>query len=178
MLELTVANSGAGRFLQSLESYFFRLSIQPLPSQRNCHSNHTANDSLSVLATGGIKWILIPRQLFLHLPSNLWFVSSYTIQMHINWIFLRSAPAVLSLPPEGACQTVVVFKVIANSKSQTALLLLQSSENTFMKSNSRSSRAALTQLLYSLCLILMSALGISLFLLIYNRLRWGRRTPK
>lgn len=52
--------------------------------------------------------------------------------------------------------SVVAFKVIACSKSQTALLLLHSSEKTtFSKLDSRSSWAKLTQLLGSLHLILM-----------------------
>lgn len=59
--------------------------------------------------------------------------------------------------------SVVAFKVIASSKSQTAQLLLRSSEEkTFMKADSWSGWAEMVQLLCSLCLILMLTVGISL----------------
>lgn len=116
------------------------------------------------------------RSFFCACPLTSPFLNLYTNAYKLNISVISSSG--LKLPPEGACQTVVAFKVIANSKSQTASLLLHSSENTFMKSDSRSRWAALTQLLCSLCLFLISALGTSLFLLIYNRLCWGRRTPK
>lgn len=174
MLKFTEADSKAGRVFQSFTSF-----ISPSSS---FHPSGIASPAAR-------WWQLFPRSwqvgsnefssllnFFCACPLTSSFLT-YT-QMHINWIFPSSVPAVESFPPEGTCQIVVAFKVIANSKSQTALLLLHSSENAFMKSDSGSSWAALTQLLCSLCLILMSALGISLFLLIYNRLRPGRRTPK
>lgn len=69
-------------------------------------------------------------------PLTSPFLNLYTNAYKLNISVISCSG--LKFPPEGACQTVVAFKVIANSKSQTASLLLHSSENTFMKSDSRS----------------------------------------
>lgn len=130
--------------------------------------------AFSVLLTGGIKRILLSSP-FLRLPSNLSFLNLHTNAYKLN-ISVISASGWKFSPQRECVRLSWLSKLLPAVKAkQPCYCCIPRRKHLW----SRTRRVAvLTQLLCSLCLILMSALDISLVLLIHNRLGWGRRTPK
>lgn len=125
-----------------------------------------------------VNGVFMPPHHFLHLPPQHFFPSTLnTRKLNISSISASGFKLF-----DTACMSaffVVAFKVIADSKSQTASLLLHSSKKTtFINLDLWSSEAKLTHLFCSLCLILMCAGDVSLLLAVDQRVQWGRLTIK